>query len=303
MARRFYNLPPLTMLAVFEAAARHVSFKFAAAELNVTPGAVSRQIKQLELELGSPLFTRVHRGVELTPEAEDLYAVLSRSFGQTAQVMDRIRSRNMETHVTIATTTAFATLWLMPRLGKFWREYPDIMLNHIISDNENDLRRPDVDLRVRYGTGAWSEDDSVFLSDDRIFPVCSAEFANSHGGLEAEALPDLPLLLLEGVDAGWTTWEQWLALAGIHHGPLRGRRFNNYAVILQAAQDGQGVALGWEQQVTPLLRSGKLQRLTEIEIKAPGSFYVTWNAARGLSAPSQTLMNWLVEEAGPAQFS
>jgi DNA-binding transcriptional LysR family regulator len=287
----------MTMLAVFEVAARHMSFKFAAQELNVTPGAVSRQIKHLEEEVGTPLFRRVHRGVELTVEGDELYAVLARCFGQTAEVIERLRSRGRGGAVTVGASTAFAALWLMPKLSAFWREHPEITLNHIISDNFHDLRRPEVDLRIRYGEGAGFDEASVALFGDRIFPVCSPQFAAHHAAVCAKDLPTLALLRLEGVAPEWTTWEEFLRALGVRHGVLGGRRFNNYAVALQAAQDGQGVALGWGRLVEPLIREGRLVRLSDAEIQAPGVFQITWGAARDLTAEAEVLKSWLLEAA------
>jgi LysR family glycine cleavage system transcriptional activator len=301
MVRRFYNLPSLTMLGAFEAAARHMSFKFAAEELNVTPGAVSRQIKNLEVEAGTALFKRVHRGVELTREGEELFAVLARSFSQTSEVFERLRSRNVDAHVTVAATTAFASQWLMPRLGTFWREHPHITLNHIISDNIPDHMRPEVDLRIHYGSTRRKDEASAFLFDDRIYPVCSKRFARAHRSVRTEDLPNLPLLRLEGVDPEWIVWEEWLRLAGISHGALTGQRFNNYSVILQAALDDRGVALGWERLVAPLLEQGRLVRLTDAEVEAPGAFHVTWLAGKGLTPQAETLKDWLLVAARDAE--
>jgi len=295
MVRRFYNLPSLTALAAFEAAARHMSFKQAAAELNVTPGAVSRQIKLLEREIGADLFTRVHRGVELTARGDDLHAVLARSFGQMGEVFARLRAGG-EDSVTVGASTAFASLWLMPRLGRFWRAHPDITLNHVVSDNAQDLRRADVDLRIRYGAGDWPEDETRLLFADRIFPVCSPEFARAHAGMTAGDLDSASLLHLEAVDPGWSTWEDWFDLAGLRRPHAGGRRFNNYAVILQAAADGQGIALGWERLVDGLIAEGKLARFTQTVVPAPGRFHVAWSPSRALSTQAEALRDWLIVE-------
>jgi DNA-binding transcriptional LysR family regulator len=287
----------MTMLTVFEAAARHVSFKFAAQELNVTPGAVSRQIKHLEEEVGTPLFTRVHRGVELTAEGDALYAVLARSFGQTAEVVERLRRRGRSAAVTVGATMAFAALWLMPRFGAFWRRYPEITLNHMISDSVHDLKRPDVDLRVRYGHGVWPDETAVALFGDRIFPVCGPRYAENWPGATAADLPAMTLLRLEGVDPEWTTWEEWLQAVGVAHGALGGRRFNNYTVALQAAQDDQGVTLGWAHLVMPLLDAGRLVRVGDQEIAAPGRYYIAWSTGRDLTPQAETLKDWLLDAA------
>ena len=297
MARRYYDLPSLTALAVFEASARHLSFKSAAVELNVTPGAVSRQIKTLEREAGTALFERIHRGVELTAAGEELYEVLSRSFSQSAEVFQRIRSQTRRASVTVGATTAFASMWLMSRLGSFWRSHQDITINHQISDNPQDLSHPSIDLRIRYGTGQWPGEAVRLLFGDCMYPVCGPQFAEHHAGATVDDLLHLPLLQLQSLDPFWTDWEEWLRRAGKAPASLNVRKFNNYVIALQAARDNQGVALGWHSLVEPMLDAGKLVRLTDVDIEAPGSFYVTWHAERSLSAPAQTLRDWLIEEA------
>lgn len=297
MARRHYNLPPLKALAAFEASARHSSLKYAAQELNVTPGAVSHQVKALEEDLGVDLFKRLHRGVALTAEGEELYAVLARGFSQTAAVLQRIRDRGSVQAVTIGATTAFASMWLMPKIGAFWRRYPDVIVNHRITDNPHELRNADIDLRIRYGKGKWPEEESALLFSDRIFPVCSAGFAARYRPVKPGDLPGLSLIHLEGVDSEWTGWAEWFERAGVDCRRLRGREFNNYAIALQAAQDDHGVALGWGRLVAGLLKEGKLVRLTEAEIEAPGAFYICWSANQELSSQARELRDWLIQAA------
>lgn len=297
MARRYYNLPSLTALAAFEAAARHMSFKFAAAELNVTPGAVSRQIKLLEQDAGTALFERIHRGVTLTAAGEQLYAVLARSFSQSADVFERIKTENRKPAVTVGATTAFASMWLMPRLGSFWRSHQDITVNHQISDDPEDLRQPHIDLRIRYGGGQWTAETAQRLFGDVIYPVCGPGFAAENAATALEQLPSLPLLQLQVDTVDWLDWDQWLGRVGLPKAGLNTRKFNNYIIALQAARDDQGVALGWHSLVRPLVEAGELVRLGDAEIEAPGAFYVTWNANRPLSAPADALRQWLTAQA------
>ena len=203
MVRRYYDLPSLTTLAIFEASARHLSFKLAAAELNVTPGAVSKQIKAIEDELGVPLFVRRGTGVTLTSAGEDLYGVLSGSFSRAAEVVRTIKRGDRSKNVTIACTDALATMWLIPRMADFWERFPEITVDHLISDNPRDYRRAEVELRVRYGLGAWADETAELLFDDTIYPVCGPGFARRHRNVTPEALPDLPLLHVDWVDPEW----------------------------------------------------------------------------------------------------
>ena len=295
MARRFYHLPSLTGLNTFDACARHGSFTAAAAELGVTLGAVSRQVKALERDLDCPLFQRHHRGVELTAEGIDLFQVLSSSFRQIGRLCQDFRNRAQRSDVTIAATTAFASLWLMPRLGGFWRRYRDIDLNHSISDNPADAGFVNADIRIRYGDGNWRGEEITRLFDDRIYPVCGPEFAARHVLNHPGDLLQFPLLQLDSVDPAWTGWDIWLSHWDCDVTCAKLRRFNNYVVALQAAEENQGIALGWHTQVEGLIQRGKLSRLGDFEIDAPGSYYLCRDENRPLSDSARCLRDWLLE--------
>lgn len=297
MVYRYYRLPSLTSLAAFEATARHRSVKRAADELNVTPGAVSRQIKSLEEGLGVPLFGRSQAGLTLTADAEALYAVLALAFSRTAETVQVIRSGNRAKRVTLACTHAVASLWLMPRMGDFWRRFPDITVDHLISDDARDLRRAEVDLRIRFGFGAWPDETSALLMKETIYPIAGPEFARQHTGCAAADIPDLPLLHVEWVDAEWTGWDELLRRAEIPHGALPGRRFSTFGIVLQACQDDQGLAVGWHHLVRALIDAGRLVPFTDLRIPSPGTYYLSWNANREFSDATRTLRDWLVAAA------
>jgi DNA-binding transcriptional LysR family regulator len=194
MVRRFYKLPSLNALGAFEAAARHSSLSFAAAELNVTPSAVSKHVTFLEQELGVPLFVRGHRTMRLTAEGERLYRSLSERFAGMAAAFEAIRTSRTARTVTVGCTTAFAQLWLMPRLGEFWRAHQDIVIDQVVSDRSQDLRRSEVDLRVRYGDGSWPEETAIKLFDDVVVAVASPDFARRHKVKEPAELAAMPLM-------------------------------------------------------------------------------------------------------------
>jgi len=294
MVRRHYNLPSLNGLASFEAAARHLSLTRAAAELNVTPGAVSKQVKILEEEIGRALFNRLHRALQLTPAGETVYRTLRETFERISGSLQSVRSDSTIRTVSIGTTAAFAQLWLMPRLGAFWNAHQDIVIDHMISDRLQDLQRPDVDLRIRYGDGKWPREDAAKLFDDTIVAVASPVFLARNKIILPKDIAEVPLLSVEGVDWTWTTWSDFLRGFGIVRKKLNVRRFNSYVIALQAAQDGQGVALGWLSLVKPLIAKRSLRQVTQVQIAAPGSFYVTWSSERELARESKVLRDWLL---------
>lgn len=297
MVRRFYKLPSLNALGAFEAAARHSSLSFAAAELNVTPSAVSKHVTFLEQDLGVPLFVRGHRSMRLTAEGEQLYRSLSESFAGMAAAFEAIKTSRTARTVTIGCTTAFAQMWLMPRLGNFWRAHQDIVIDQVVSDRSQDLRRSEVDLRIRYGDGKWPEETAIRLHGDVIFPVAAPDFARKHKVKEPADLVGLPLLEVISQERGWTAWEEWFSSVGASARRIKTRRINNYVIAWQAAMDGQGVALGWQSQVGPMLEARKLVRLTKAEMVPTDATYVTWSAHRPLSAEATVLRDWLMAEA------
>ncbi len=297
MVYRHYRLPSLTSLAAFEASARHRSIQRAADELNVTAGAVSRQVKALEEELGVALFARTPKGLALTADAEALYAVLSQAFSRTAETVQVIRSGNRIRRVTLACTHAVATHWLMPRMGDFWRRFPDLVVDHLISDDARDFRRAEVDLRIRYGFGAWPDEASTLLMTETIYPVAGPGFARQRAGATAADIAGLPLLHMDWTDPEWTGWDELLRRAGIPHGPLSGRRFGTLAVVLQACQEDQGVAIGWHRLVRSLVEEGRLVRFTELRVPSPGSYYLTWNDRQPPGAAVGALRDWLLATA------
>lgn len=292
MVRRFYDLPSLTALAVFEASARHSSLTLAAAELNVTPGAVSRQIKAIEEEIGVTLFVRGPKGVALTAAGEELYSVLANGFARFSDVVSTLKRGDKARNVTIACSDVFATMWLIPRMPSFWRS-SEITVDHLISDDVRNFRRSEVELRIRYGLGAWVDETAEVLFDEALYPVCSPSFAKLHEGSTTADLGRMPLLNIEWVEPDWMGWEEVMSRGGIARGALQGRRFGKYSVALQAAFANQGLVVGWHRMVDPLVKQGQLVRFTDLVVTPPGAYYLTWNSNRELSPAAAVLRDWL----------
>lgn len=299
MSKSPHDLPPLSAVAAFEAAARRLSFKDAAGELNVTPAAVSRQIRRLEEWFGRPLFRRLHRRVVMTEEGEAFHDAVSAAFAGMAGAARGLRGPAGE-QVTIGSSSSVARFWLVPRLHDFWRTYPELKLHHVISDFAIDLTRQRVDLAVRFGQGQWPGLESRMLFADRIYPVAAPEFVAEQGPIETlDDVARLSLIDIGGVmEEGWLGWPEWMRAAGAPARPLRLNRINSYSIAVEAALDGQGALLGWHSMVGGLLEAGRLARLTEAETASPGAYFLVRRADRPLSAEAQLLGTWLTDSLG-----
>lgn len=292
--RGHYGLPPATALVVFEAAARRTSFKAAAAELGVTPGAVSHQIKALELGLGVALFARRPRGVELTPQGETLFRALESSFTRVAAALARIRDERGGSVVTITASTAVSSLWLTPRLTRFWKAYPDVAVTQHVSDSAHDPLVP-VDLRIAYEPDAHVGHGAVTLFRDTLLPLCSPAFAAAHPASALEELAALPLMHLDAHAGHWTSWRDWFDALGFDGALGEGRHVNNYAIALQCARDDVGVVLGWQRLVAPFLEEGSLVPLGPHVLPAPAALRVRHAGEGEPTASARLLHDWLIE--------
>ncbi|WP_420863381.1 LysR substrate-binding domain-containing protein [Algirhabdus cladophorae] len=293
MARPFYNLPSLTALAAFEAAARHQSFKTAAQELNVTSGAVSHQIKSLEREIGQTLFQRQHRGVSLTDNGAVLFRAVQGGFSDIADSVQRLRNHTQDGVVTIAATSAVSALWLTPRLAKYWEANPQARVNQYVSDTLDPTARA-ADLIIKYGSIDDKKRIETPLFNDVLLPlVAPNRFPDLSQGLGE--LAQLPLIHLDADSASWTNWKTWFNQLG-YTGPIaRERQVNTYTIALQAAQSGAGIVLGWQRLVEPLLRSGALVPFSDFVITAPVSFKVVSDPVSDLPEETAHLRAFLLE--------
>ena len=296
MSRRFYNLPALSSLAALEAAARHESFKRAAQELGVTPGAVSHQIRALEEELGRVLFRRVHRGVELTEDGERLFRTVRGAFLDISAQTDVLRSQGQSDSVTIGATTAMSALWLTPAVSRFWRDHPELRVNQIVSDLlDFGLATPE--LVLSYGPYKEAHYQGTPLFRDTLIPVMSPGLAKSFRPRTVEDLATMPLVHLDAPDQRWTTWAHWFDELGFRGNLRRGIAVNNYMIALQAAQDGVGMVLGWKRLVARHLKSGALVGLDKFSLPAPTSFFVSRHDGAAPDPDLDALQNWIVAVA------
>ncbi|EAR51377.1 probable LysR-family transcriptional activator [Oceanicola granulosus HTCC2516] len=295
---RPYDLPSLTALSCFEAAARHLGFKSAARELNVTPAAVSHQIKALEADLGVRLFRRQHRGVELTETGAYLFVALQRGFEGISEAVRDVRAPAEAEDVIVQATTAVSAFWLTPQIAQFWKSHPEIVVSQIVSDAAAPAGR--ADLAIHYGPPPAGEAGVRLLFHDEIVAVAAPGFAAEHGVADLAGLAAAPLIHMAAEDTDWTGWPDWLAALG---GPApSGRRIavNNHMIALQLARDGAGAVLGWTGLIGPLLEGGALVSPVPERLASPHPFHLRTHPRA--SAKALAFRDWLVAaqaEGGP----
>ena len=293
------KLPPMTGLVTFEAAARHLNFTRAAAELNVTQAAVSRQIQALEDNLGVSLFHRLHRALQLTADGLRLQKAVTMGLEHIANTAADIRRLRQPGELTVSTSVTFASYWLMSRVAKFRAAHPEVELRLVASAPVHDLAVAGIDLAVRYGDGTWPGAEATHLLDNEVFPVCAPGYLAERPALRTPAdLLNETLLHLVEFDRNWVTWETWLAALGVDAKPgRRGLRFDNYLVLIQAALDGQGIALGGGRLADDFLTRGTLVRPIDATLRSERGFYLLHPSDLPLSEPAALFRDWILAEA------
>lgn len=292
MARR---LPPLTALRAFEAAARHLSFTRAAAELHVTQTAISHQIKTLEAHLGLRLFRRLPRALLLTEEGQTYLPAVRAAFDQIAAATERLTTSGSGGTLTVSVLPSFAAKWLVPRLGRFRADHPEIDLRISATWHLVDFAREDVDLAIRLGRGVYPGLHVDRLLGEETFPVCSPALIGGSRPLKAPA--DLGKHTLLHDDAT-RTWRLWLEVAGVSDvDPERGPIFNDSSMLLQAAIDGQGVALGRSALVAADLAAGRLVKPFDVVLPFDLAYYLVCPEASADRPKIVAFRDWLLAEA------
>jgi LysR family transcriptional regulator, glycine cleavage system transcriptional activator len=289
------RLPPLNALKAFEAAARHESFTRAAEELCVTQGAVSHQVKALEIELGLKLFTRERQGLIITEQGRDYLAVLRDAFDRIALGTERLRQRQTSGVLTVSTSPDFAAKWLVNRLGHFLEAHPEIDLRVSATMHHVDFAREDVDVAVRHGEGNWPGLDAMRLSPEELFPVCSPKLMS--GARAIRELADLlkhPLLHMEDRQ----NWTRWLEAAGIADaGAVHGPVLNRASMLIDAAVDGQGIALARTTLAAWDLINNRLVRPFPIALPLTKTYWIVCPKATAALPKISAFRDWLVAEA------
>ena len=293
-------LPPLNALRAFESAGRHLSFTKAAAELNVTPAAISHQVKALEELLEVPLFRRLTRALRLTDAGQAALPTLSQGFDKLAQGVEKMRAHCESGVLTISVSPSFGAMWLVPRLEHFRSRHPDIEIRIDGTDRLVDLARDDADVALRYGPGGYNGVRVDWLFSQVNTPVCSpALLSGEHPLNQPDDLRHHTLLHIDWKDAE-ASWRMWLLAAGLHDiDPTRGPRFTMENMAVQAALDGHGVALIGDILVADDLAAGRLVRPFDPSLSTPLTFsFYLLSAKDGAEQPKvAAFRDWLLEEA------
>ena len=289
------RLPPLNALKAFEAAARYESFTRAAEELCVTQGAVSHQVKALEAELGIKLFIRERQRLIITEAGREYLVVLRDALDRIAVGTDRLVQRQNSGVITVSTSPDFAAKWLVNRLGRFAETHPGIDLRVSATLQHVDFAREDVDLAVRHGDGHWPSLDVVRLSSEQLFAVCSPKLLAGRNRISKPSdVLKFPLLHLDDSNA----WAKWLDAAGLEgaehlHGPV----LNRASMVIDAAIDGQGIALARTTLAASDLINGRLVRPFAEALRLSKTYWIVCPRATSAQPKITMFREWLLSEA------
>jgi LysR family glycine cleavage system transcriptional activator len=288
------RLPPLNAIKAFEAAARSESFTRAAEELCVTPGAVSHQVKALEQRLGVRLFRRERQRLLLTEPGREYLGVVRDALDRIALGTARLVRRQGSGVLTVSTSPDFAAKWLVNRLGRFAETHPEIDLRISATAHHVDFAREEVDLAVRHGDGDWPGLHVVRLCPERLFPVCSPRLVAGRNRISgASDLLKFPLLRLEDSK----TWARWFEAAGVRDPVPRGPVLDRASMLIDAAVDGQGVALARTALAAWDLINGRLVRPVDISLRMANTYWVVCPGAASDVPKIAAFRDWLLAEA------
>ncbi len=291
MARR---LPPLNGLKAFEAAARSESFTRAAEELNVTQGAVSHQVKALEDTLGLKLFHRERQRLILTEAGRDYLAVVRDALDRIAVGTERLLQRQEGGVLTVSTSPDFAAKWLVNRLSHFAEQHPDVDLRVSATTHYVDFAGEDVDVAIRHGDGNWPGLHVERLYSERLFPVCSPKLVAGRNRItKAADLLKFPLLRLEDAK----NWTRLFEAAGLKATVGPGPVLNRASILIDAAIDGQGIALARTALAARDLIDGRLVRPIDVSLRMAKTYWIVCPKAASNVPKIVTFRNWVLAEA------
>ena len=288
------QLPALNALRAFEAAARHESFSRAADELFVTHGAVSHQIRALETELAVSLFARDGKRVRLTDRGRQYAAEVRAALLALAESTRRIRSGDRDRRLIVSMLSSFSARWLTPRVGRFIEKHPEVDLELLSTNALTDFTRDDVDVAIRFGYGKYAGLHAEELLDEVFFPACSPSFKGGELPRVPRDLEKMPLLRSD--DELWRPWFDAAGLTDVPE-PKRGVLYEDSSNLLQAAIDGQGIALVRRSLAMQEILAGRLVRLFNIDGPSPWKYYFVCPHALLQTQRVQAFREWVFTEA------
>jgi LysR family glycine cleavage system transcriptional activator len=292
MTRR---LPPLAALRAFEAAARHLSFTRAAGELHVTQTAISHQIRALEDLLGTKLFRRLPRGLVLTEEAQRYLPAVRDAFDRIDAATAELMAGRAGGPLTASVLPSVAAKWLVPRLGRFRTVHPEIDLRSSTSLHLTDFAREDVDVAIRMGRGHYPGLRVDRLFGEALTPVCAPALLEGNPPLRRPEDLRHHVLLHDDDHTGWRLWLELAGVEGVDAG--RGPIFTDSAMVVQAAAEGQGVALGRAALAAWDIAAGRLVRPFDVSMPHDLAYYLVCPAPSAERPRIAAVRAWLLAEA------
>lgn len=287
------SLPSMNGLFTFEAAARHANFSKAASELNVTPAAVSRMISRLEEHLDTALFIRQPGGVLLTELGKLLFDAISQGFSGIETAMREIQGKRtgIDT-VSLSVSTGFTTHWMMPRMAKFKQNFPNVDLRFQLVMGAVSGSVADVDLGMRFVAGSDERHEAIFVMPEILVPICSPGYHEEHGtAREMTRVPDTTINLSDS-EPNWSK----LFTSAREGDPVNSMIFSDYAIVVQAALLGQGVALGWLNVVAHWMRTGALVPAGDHAMKTGRQCHLVRLRDKPMRPIVMDVRDWLIKE-------
>lgn len=291
------RLPHLSALIAFEVAARHNSFTLAAEELGVTQPAVSQQVRSLEDELGVQLFRRLHRGLEITHEGSQLLRAVSIAFEHIANTTNHLNPKSEPTTIHVGMPYVVAAYWLIPRLHGWRRLHPEINLSLVTTEEGFGEISGDVDIGIAWGSGEWDGFTSTLIAEAATYPVCSPAYLKGRPAFSRpEELLNETLISIEGDRADRIDWPGWFAEYGVQgYSGQCSIRMNNLSLVLQAACEGHGIALGWNMLTDNLVQNNVLIHPLGTSLKVSRSYYLV--VRNGMENDTvQEFASWLLKQ-------
>lgn len=293
-------IPPLNPLRAFEAAARHLSFTRAGDELCVTPSAVSHQVKTLEQHLGTALFLREAKSLVLTSAGRGYLPAVQQAFQVLIEATHQLHGQFKST-LRVDIPPTFAAKWLIPRMDRFVKEYPEIDVHVSTVSGPLNFAQDEFDLAIRYGRGNYSNLHSELCLAVEVFPVCSPALMTGEQPLLTPADLKHHTLLHDGstyVDGSNPHWSTWLQHANVPDvDATRGLSFSPSHLVLNAAIDGLGVALAKNSWVAEDLEQGRLIRPFDISLQVDSAYYMVFPKERAEDMHIATFVDWMHREA------